>query len=61
MLKEKISTLNTIQNEYEIKYELFNKLAKTIKYDHSKKIKDTLAFMEDLPYKLKMELAMVIH
>jgi hypothetical protein len=40
---------------------LFNKLAKTIKYDHSKKQKDTIQFMEELPHKLKIELAMVIH
>lgn len=36
-LKEKIATLNEISNEYLIDIQLFNKLAKTIKYDHSKK------------------------
>ena len=41
--------------------ELFNKLAKSVKYDHSKKQKDTLQFMEELPHKLKLEVAMVIH
>lgn len=60
-LKEKIATLNEISNEYMIDIQLFNKLAKTIKYDHSKKQKDTINFMEELPHKLKMELAMVIH
>ena len=44
-LKEKIATLNDIQNEYNIGIDLFNKLAKTVKYDHSKKQKDTLQFM----------------
>ena len=60
-LKEKIATLNDISNEYRLDIDLFNKLAKTVKYDHSKKQKDTLQFMEELPHKLKLELAMVIH
>jgi hypothetical protein len=53
--------LNDIQIEYEIDIELFNKLAKTIKYDHTKKKRDILQFIEELPHKLKLELAMVIH
>ena len=60
-LKEKIATLNDIQSEYKIEIDLFNKLAKSIKYDHSKKQKDNLQFMQELPHKLKLELAMVIH
>ena len=59
-LKEKIATLNQIADEYTLDINLFNKLAKTIKYDHSKKQKDTLVFMEELPHKLKLELAMVM-
>jgi Ion channel len=42
LLKEKIATLNEISNEYMINIDLFNKLARTIKYDHSKKSRDTL-------------------
>ena len=42
LLKEKISTLNEITAEYELDIDLFNKLAKTIKYDHSKKQRDIL-------------------
>jgi hypothetical protein len=34
---------------------------KALKYDHSKKQKDILQFMEELPHKLKTELAMIIH
>ena len=37
LLKEKISTLNEITLQYDLDIVLFNKLAKTIKYDHSKK------------------------
>ncbi len=61
LLKEKISTLNEITSEYDLDIDLFNKLAKTIKYDHSKKQKDILQFIDELPHKIKLELAMQIH
>lgn len=60
-LKEKMSTLSQISSEFGLKDELFNKLVKSIKYDHSKQQKDVLQFMEELPHKLKLELAMAIH
>jgi Ion channel len=60
ILKEKISVLNTISNEYGIDLLTFNKLVKTIKYDHSKKQKDVIKFMEELPHKLKLELSLVM-
>lgn len=59
-LKEKIVTLNEIADDYMIETELFTKLVRTIKYDHSKKNKDTIAFMEELPHKLKLELALTM-
>lgn len=60
-LKEKMMTLNEIAYEYELAPDLFSKLASTLKYDHSKKSKDTIVFMEELPHKLKLELAMAVH
>ena len=60
-LKEKMNVLNEIHMDYKIPENLFNKLVKTIRYDHSKKSKDTLQFMDELPHKLKLELAMLIH
>jgi hypothetical protein len=60
-LKEKIATLNDMQKEYDIDPELFDKLRKAIKYDHSKNSRDIIEFMEELPYKLKIEVAMQIH
>ena len=47
--------------EYDLDIDLFNKLAKTIKYDHSKKQRDILHFIDELPHKIKLELAMQIH
>jgi Ion channel len=42
LIAEKIATLNEIQLEYDVSIELFNKLARTIKFDYSKKQKDVL-------------------
>jgi hypothetical protein len=61
MLKEKISTLNSIQSEYNIDLALYNKCVRTIHYDHSKKSKDHIQFLNELPHKIKLELAMKIH
>lgn len=60
-MKEKIATLNEISNTYGLNIELFNKLAKTIRYDHSKQKRDTLNFMDELPSALRQELALAIH
>eukprot|EP00347_Sterkiella_histriomuscorum_P023005 403336321 len=60
-LKEKIATLNDIREQHKIGPELFDELRKAIKYDHSKNHKDKIQFMEELPQKLKIELAMEIH
>ena len=60
-LKEKIGTLNEIKSDYKINDELYNKLIKTLRYDHSKKSKDAIQFMDELPHKLKLELAMQIY
>ena len=43
-LKEKISTLNSIQSEYKIELSLYNKCVKTVHYDHSRKQKDFIEF-----------------
>jgi hypothetical protein len=55
-IKEKISTLNLIQREYDIDNDLFNKLARAIKYDHHQKFKTLSTFMDELPHKAKIEL-----
>lgn len=49
-LKEKMMTLNEIAYEYDLEPQLFSRLASTLKYDHSKKSKDTVVFMEELPH-----------
>jgi len=56
-MKEKMATLNDIRGKYDIKPELFDEIRKTIKHYHSKSYHDIAKFMNELPYKLKIELA----
>lgn len=60
-LKEKFATLNEIKKDYQIGPDLYDQLRRQIKYDHSKNSKGIIEFMEELPYKLKIELSMEIH
>ena len=61
MLKEKMATLQDIEFEYKISKRLYNNLVKSIRYDQTKKSKDLSYFMNELPYKLKIELAFLIN
>lgn len=61
LLKEKISTLNELKKQYKIDKNLFNRLARTIRYDHRKSAKDISEFMDELPNKLRLELSILIH
>jgi hypothetical protein len=47
--------------EYKIEADLYKRLSKSVRYNHTKKSRDFYLFMEELPYKLKVELAMEIH
>lgn len=53
--------MNEIKAEYKIGPDLFDELMKTIKYDHSKNQRDITLFVNELPYKLRIDLAMEIH
>lgn len=61
MISDKIATLNNIKSEFKLKPELYRSLVRTIRYSHSNSSRDYINFLEDLPYKMKMEVAMVIH
>lgn len=60
-LKEKMDALTDIQEEYNLDIDLYNEISKNIQYNHRKKSKDLIKFMDDLPYKLRVELAMIVH
>jgi hypothetical protein len=56
-----MNTLESIQNEYGIGKDLFNRIVKAVKYDYKQNSKDVQEFMEELPQKLRIELATSIH
>ncbi len=60
-LQEKMASLQNIKVEYNLEPDLFKKLTKSVRFNHIKKSRDFYLFMEELPYKLKVELAMQIH
>jgi hypothetical protein len=60
-VKEKMATLNEIEKEYGIPHTLYDSLRLSIKYDHGKNYNDFKQFMDELPYKLKIELSYLIH
>ena len=60
--RRKLSTLRDIKREHNLSHELFHKLVRSISYDFSNTgHRDVKSFMHELPYKLKVELAMEIH
>jgi voltage-gated potassium channel len=61
LLNEKISKLNSIQSTYKIDASLYKKCMQTVRYDHSRKSKDYIEFLSELPHMIKLELAMEIH
>ena len=60
-LKEKLGVLNQIRIQYDICPDLVDQLRQSIKYDQRKSQEEIYEFMDDLPYKLKTELAVEIH
>jgi len=56
-----ISAIEKIVAVFQIEKTLYNNLAKSIRYDQLKKSKDLSQFMNELPYKLKIELAFFIN
>jgi hypothetical protein len=60
-LKVKTGILEDIRGEYDIDYELYLRLMKQLKYDHSKNVVDKFELIKELPQNLKIELSLVIH
>lgn len=53
--------MNNVKCEYKIRPELYKRLIRSIRYDYSKSSRDFSNFMDELLYKLRIELAMEIH
>ena len=60
-LKEKLDILNNIRAEYELSTDLYMRLKKNLKYDHSKNLMDKFGFLQELPSNLKLELSFTMH
>ena len=56
-----MSTLQSLAQDYGIDPEFYNELSKSIQYNHMKKGKDLVSFLDELPHKQRFELAMIIH
>ena len=60
-LLQKLQILKEIKDEYKIGSKLYDKLRQALKYDHQRNEDDATHFMQELPEKLRMELACKIH
>lgn len=60
-LKEKFAILSEIKNDYNLAPDLYDELRIAIKNDHNTNYIDIKQFLEDLPHKLKIELALKIY
>lgn len=60
-LKEKLAVLNDITAQFDIDPDFHSQLVKHLQLNHKKRQKDILAFMEELPHKMRLELAMILH
>jgi hypothetical protein len=53
--------LNDIKQEYNIGPKLYEELRLTLKFDHSKNKTNVENFLAELPYRLRLDLAVKIH
>jgi voltage-gated potassium channel len=60
-LKQKLNTLEELRRQYRLNHEIYIKLKKSLKYDHSKDKSDKFSFLNELPQSLKLELAVIMH
>ena len=59
--QEKLNTLNKAQKDYQLPLDLYIKLKKSMGYDLKKDTHDLNKFIEELPYKLKIEVSLYIY
>ena len=59
--QEKLNTLNKAQKDYHLPLDLYIKLKKNMGYDLKKDKQDMNKFIEELPYKLRIEVSLYIY
>ena len=60
-LQEKIQILNRISKEYNLPVEAYLRLKQSLNSEFGKDLEETNQFLDDLPYKLKNELILLIY
>lgn len=60
-INQKLDILSSIQSEFNIDKDVYDKVRKAIKYNQSSNQKDIMSFLDELPNKLRIELSKVIH
>ena len=60
-LKEKLDILNSIKSDFKVPMELYMRLRKALKYDHTKNLMDRFQFLKELPGNLQLELSYLMH
>jgi uncharacterized membrane protein (UPF0182 family) len=63
-LKLKMSMLDSINKDYQLPEDLFNKMLRIIKYDHTKKKKDTKEvqdFIDEFPEKIRAQVKICMY
>lgn len=61
ILQERLVLLNKVYKEYKLPLELFIKIKKSMGYESKQDMHDLHVFMNELPYKLKMELSLYVY
>lgn len=59
--KEKLGILDHLKREFNLGTDLYMRLQKTLKYDHSRNAMDRFEFLKELPQNLKLELSYIMH
>ena len=60
-LNEKLEILNSIKNDFNVPMDMYMRLRKALKYDHSKNKIDRFQFLKELPNSLQLQLSYLMH
>ncbi len=61
ILKEKMDILNSIKYDFKVPMEMYMRLRKALRYDHTKSRIDRFRFLKELPTFLQRELSFLMH
>ena len=59
--EEKLQMLNNVYKKYNLPNDLYSRLKQSFRFNQSKEAEDLNQFLEELPYKLKIELSIYLY